>query len=62
MLLSELNVTYGYNTSGFHSRGNHRDLLVLGRMLMGTIEKKSVNMFSTTLRSWCSYSELTIFF
>lgn len=39
MLLSELNVTYGYSTSGFHSRGNHRDLLVLGRMLMGTIKK-----------------------
>lgn len=40
MPLSELNVTYGYNTSRFHSRGNHRDLLVLGRMLMGTIGKK----------------------
>lgn len=39
MLLSELNVTYGYSTSGFHSRENHRDLLVLGRTLMGTIEK-----------------------
>lgn len=39
MPLSELNVTYGYNTSGFHSRVNRRDLLALGRMLMGTIEK-----------------------
>lgn len=42
MPLSELNVTYGYNTSGFHSRVNRRDLLVLGRMLMGTIEEKNV--------------------
>lgn len=40
MPLSELNVTYGYSISGFHSKVSHRDLLVLGRMLMGTIGEK----------------------
>lgn len=39
MPLSELNVTYDYSTSGFHSRVSRRDLLVLGRTLRGTIEK-----------------------
>lgn len=51
MPLSELNVTYGYSISGFHSKVSHRDLLVLGRMLMGTIgeKKKGVDISSQAL-------------